>query len=76
MADDIAQFCQIEYEGIKFVFRGSIELAQMLARIMKAVLEAGKKGKAQLDEASLAKGGEKKNYAEIVKASKAAHLNI
>lgn len=40
MADEVIQACQIELEGCKYVFKGSVEVAQFLARFLKALHEA------------------------------------
>lgn len=42
MADEIAQACQLELEGIKMVVKGSVSVAQFIFRALKAFVEAEK----------------------------------
>lgn len=44
MADEIAQVCQMEIEGIKIVFKGTLEVAQLLMRMIRSIINASKKG--------------------------------
>lgn len=68
MADEIAQVCQMEIEGIKMVFKGSLEVAQLLMRMIRSIIDFSKKQHEKKKENELLLPGEKE-LKDIIKLS-------
>lgn len=68
MADEIAQVCQMEIEGIKMVFKGTLETAQILMRMIRSIIEFSKKQFEKRNEKQLLLPGEK-DLKDIIKLS-------
>lgn len=75
MADEIAQVCQMEIEGIKMVFKGSLEVAQLLMRMIRGIINASKKGIDNYGQRQLELPG-KKEIHEIMQLSKSGPPQI
>ena len=41
MADDVAQVLAMEVDGVKLVFKASLEVAEFLARALRALIRSG-----------------------------------
>ena len=65
MGDDIAQFCNLEFEGIKYVIKGTVETAMFLGRLMRAVFGEGKNAVEAIKDKNLKDPGEKKSLTAI-----------
>ena len=50
MADEIAQVCEMEIEGVKIAIKGSVEVAQMLARMLRAIIKHHKDSREKSSE--------------------------
>lgn len=76
MADEIAQVCQLEVEGVKFVFNGTLTVAQLLMRMIKELLKDGwqvsKWGIEKIGDARLNHAGEHTKLKDIFKMSEGA----
>ena len=59
MADEIAQVCEMEIEGVKIAIKGSVEVAQMLARMLRAIIKHHKDSREKSSEKKLNEPGEK-----------------
>lgn len=65
MGDDIAQLCQLEFEGIKYVIKGTVEAAMFIGRLMRAVFGKGENAVESIKDKSLKVPGEKKSLTAI-----------
>ncbi len=65
MGDDIAQFCQLEFEGVKYVIKGTVEAAMFIGRLMRAVFGKGEDAVEALKDKNLKSPGEKKSLTAI-----------
>lgn len=72
MADEIAQVLAMEVDGVKLVFKASLEVAEFLARALRALIRSSKesveKGKEKKADKDLHSAGEK-DIADIFKLS-------
>lgn len=72
MADEIAQVLVMEVDGVKLVFKASLEVAEFLARALRALIRSSKesveKGKEKKADKDLHSAGEKE-IADIFKLS-------
>ena len=63
MADEIAQVLAMEVDGVKLVFKASLEVAEFLARALRALIRSSKedieKGKEKKADKDLHSAGEK-----------------
>ena len=63
MADDVAQVLTMEVDGVKLVFKASLEVAAFLARALRALIRSSSKmmaeSKENRAEKKLNSGGEK-----------------
>ena len=59
MADEIAQVCEMELNGVKMVFKASLEVAAFMARAIKAMFNFGVKTKGKIDDSKLKNQGKK-----------------
>ena len=59
MADEIAQVCEMELNGVKMVFKASLEVAAFMARAIKAMFNFGVKTKGKIDDSKLKEPGQK-----------------
>ena len=63
MADDVAQVLAMEVDGVKLVFKASLEVAEFLARALRALIRSGSnkmaESKENRAEKKLNSGGEK-----------------
>ena len=71
MADEIAQVCEMELNGVKMVFKASLEVAAFMARAIKAMFNFGVKTKGKIDDSKLKEPG-KKDIRDIFKLSEGA----
>ena len=71
MADEIAQVCEMELNGVKMVFKASLEVAAFMARAIKAMFNLGVKAKGKIDDSNLKTPGEK-DVRDIFKLSEGA----
>lgn len=70
-ADEIAQVCELEVQGVKMVFKGSLEVIAFMARAIKALLSSGKNTAEWLHEKKINKKGDK-TFKDIVELSNGA----
>ena len=72
MADEIAQVLAMEVDGVKLVFKATLEVAEFLARALRALIRSGKesveKGKEKKTDKDLHSAG-KKDIGDIFKLS-------
>lgn len=77
-ADEIAQVCELEVQGVKMVFKGSLEVIAFMARAIKALFSSGKSTAEWLREKKLSKKGDKtfKDIMELSNGAMPQALNI
>lgn len=69
MADELAQLTQVQIEGYKFVFQGSAEIVQFMARALKALIEFNKENSEKMSKELLRKPGEKSCFDDLMQLS-------
>lgn len=73
MADEIAQVCQVEINGVTMVVKGGVEVAAFLLKVFKALYNLNKEHKQKIEREEeknrlniLRKPGEKESFKEIM----------
>lgn len=69
MADEIAQVCELEIQGVKMVIKATVEVAAFMARAIKAMFNQGVKTKEKIDDHKLNEPGKKERISDIFKLS-------
>lgn len=75
MADEIAQVCELEIRGITLVVKGTVEAAQMVLRMMRALINYSEKISEKYKEKVLQDPGRKEIH-EIMKLSEGGPASV
>lgn len=69
MADEMAQICQLEIQGVTFVVKGTVAAAQAIMRMLKEIFNVSRDFKHWAEDKSLHHAGEKYKLSDILKLS-------
>lgn len=69
MADEMAQICQLEIQGVTFVVKGTVAAAQAIMRMLKEIFNVSRDFKHWAEDKSLHRAGEKHTLSDILKLS-------
>ena len=77
-ADEIAQVCELEVQGVKMVFKGSLEVIAFMARALKALINFSQRSYEKFNDISVNKKGNKafKDIVELSNGAPPQALNI